>query len=200
MFLVRVDHQSCKTLKCQARSRPAVSKQIQACPERKTIRRNSRPASAGTIGSAPTAPLPNSSTADWLPRANGNKPTAGEGRVRPHCTRFAVLPSSNARLQTDYYLARLALTEDHLGSARRCSAATSSERAAPAGTHSRERHLYFSCRSASSSLRLIPRSRSKSSTSRSAGSKASPAFVKTAASDSNDGAGAAHPTSFARRA
>ena len=30
--------------------------------------------SAGAIGSARTAPLPNSSTAGWPPRANGNKP------------------------------------------------------------------------------------------------------------------------------
>ena len=32
--------------------------------------------SAGAIGSGPTAPSPNSSTADCLPRANGNKPAA----------------------------------------------------------------------------------------------------------------------------
>jgi acetyl esterase/lipase len=32
---------------------------------------------AGAIGSAPTAPPPNSSTANWLSRANGNNPAKG---------------------------------------------------------------------------------------------------------------------------
>ena len=36
--------------------------------------------SAGAIGSAPTAPPPNSLNADWLPRANANKPA---GARRP---------------------------------------------------------------------------------------------------------------------
>jgi fermentation-respiration switch protein FrsA (DUF1100 family) len=31
------------------------------------------------IGSAPTSPLPSSSTADWRPQANGNDPVAGRG-------------------------------------------------------------------------------------------------------------------------
>jgi prolyl oligopeptidase family protein len=35
---------------------------------------------AGAIGSAPTAPPPNSSTANWLSRANGNNPAKrGQG-------------------------------------------------------------------------------------------------------------------------
>jgi hypothetical protein len=37
--------------------------------------------SAGAIGSAPTAPPPNSSTADWLPRANGNKRRGRQAHV-----------------------------------------------------------------------------------------------------------------------
>src|SRR4030095_3171202 len=37
--------------------------------------------SAGAIGSAPTVPSPNSSTEDWLPRANGNKHRGRQAHV-----------------------------------------------------------------------------------------------------------------------
>ena len=59
--------------------RPAPARRRKTLSERCCLaanlpRRNSRP--AGAIGSAPTALPPNSSTANWLPRPNGNNPAA----------------------------------------------------------------------------------------------------------------------------
>ena len=45
------------------------------------------------ILSAPTARLPNFSTADWLPQANGNKPAAGRSRLNT----YPSIPKAPAR-------------------------------------------------------------------------------------------------------